>query len=459
MPNQLFDNIVSLCKRRGFIYPNSEIYGGLANLYDFGPYGALLEKNIKDLWIKHMVQLRDDMVLIDGMVLMHPKSWEASGHIASFTDPLVDCNDCKKRYRADKLEGWKLSKDNKTGKWIVLNQGSLKCPECGGELLPDVKPFNQLMETYLGVIQDSKSKAYLKGESCQNIYLNYPLVRDTTRVKIPFGIAQIGKAFRNEITPGQFIFRVKEFEQMDVEFFTHPKDADKWYKYWKEERWNWYTKILGINENNLQWYQHPEDERIFYAKDAWDIKYKYPHDWDELEGVHNRSDYDCKQHSKFSGKQLDYFNQETKERFYPFIIETSVGVSRILMAVISEAFTEEEAPTAEGKGSAKRTVLKFKPELAPIKAAVFPLVKDEEIKKIAKNIHKQIKQNWFVEYDEQGSIGRRYRRQDEIGTPFCITVDFDSLKDKKATVRDRDTLKQERVEISNIEEFISNKIK
>lgn len=452
MSNVSLDILASLCKRRGFVWQNSEIYGGMANLYDFGPYGMLLEKNIKDLWFTNMVLERESIYPIDGMILMHPSAWEASGHTAGFTDPLIDCSSCKRRFRADHLEGWSLKKDNESGEWKILKQGSLKCPECGGKLIPEVKPFNQLMETYLGTVEGDKMKVYLKGESCQNIYLNYNLVKDTMSAKLPFGIAQIGKAFRNEITAGKFVFRVKEFEQMDLEFYTEPKEALKWYKYWKKERMKWYIDALKLKKENLKWFQHPEEERIFYAKDAWDILYKYPQGFSELEGIHNRSDYDCKQHSKFSGKELDYLDLETKKRFYPYIIETSVGVSRIFMAVLTDAYNEEEV------AGRKRVFLSFDPKVAPVKAAIFPLIKDKKLIDIARKIYKEMKAKWVVEYEEQGSIGKRYRRQDEIGTPSCITVDFDSLKDKKVTIRDRDTLKQERVAIDEVSKWFSKSL-
>ncbi len=447
------EKIISLCKRRGFVWQNSEIYGGMANLYDFGPYGFLLEQNIKNIWFKHMVQLKENVYPIDGMIIMHPKAWEASGHVKSFTDPLVECYKCHRRFKADNLEGWKVIKDNKTGKFSVEKQGTLICPSCGGDLNPIVKPFNVLMETYIGSTEDDRIKVYLKGESCQNIYLNYLLVRDTMRAKLPFGIAQIGKAFRNEITAGKFIFRLKEFEQMDLEYYCDPKESNKIYEEIKEERFKWYTDVLSINKKNLKWWQHPEDERIFYAKDAWDIKYNYFGEYLELEGIHNRSDYDCQQHSKFSKQELDYFDEKTKKKFYPYIIETSVGVSRIFLALIIDGFNEE---IVKGR---KRTFLKFDPKLSPVKSAIFPLIKDKKLINLAKNIYYELKEDFIVEYDQQGSIGRRYRRQDEIGTPYCITIDFETMKDKKVTIRDRDTLKQSRVEIANVKEWIKNKLK
>ena len=454
MTDLTFDKIVSLCKRRGFVWQNSEIYGGMANLYDFGPYGTLLDKNIKDLWFKHTVLMQENIYPINGMILMHPKAWEASGHITGFSDPLIDCSSCHKRFRPDKLKDWSLKKDNKTGEWKVLKQGSLICPDCGGKLIPEIKPFNLLMSTELGTVEGKKSKVYLKGESCQNIYLNYKLLRDTMRAKIPFGIAQIGKAFRNEITLGKFLFRLKEFEQMDIEFYVNPNEADTWYEKWKNLRFDWYTKILGISENNLKWFQHPSEERIFYAKDAWDILYKFPHGFDELEGIHNRSDYDCKVHSKFSGENLDYLDEITGERFFPYIIETSVGVSRIFMMLFSEFYKEDEI------NNRKRVYLAFPPDVAPIKAAIFPLQKDSKIINMAKDIYNdiKIKSGIIVEYDEAGSIGKRYRRQDEIGTPYCITVDFESLNDKKVTVRDRDSLKQERIEVAKLAEYLAKKL-
>lgn len=444
MSKVTLEKIAALCKRRGFVWQNSEIYGGIANLYEFGPYGMLLVQNIKNLWLYHNVQLRSDVYPIDGMILMHPKAWEASGHVSGFTDPLIQCKECGKRFRPDKLEGWALKKSNKTGQWKILKKGSLQCPECNGDLDDKIKPFNLLVEAYLGTVEGEKDKIYLKGESCQNIYLNYALVRDTMRAKLPFGIAQIGKAFRNEITLGKFIFRLREFEQMDIEYYTRPEESDKWYKHWKEQRFNWFTEVLKLNKRRLKWHQHPENERIFYAKDAWDILYKFPHGFDELEGVHNRSDYDCKQHSKFSGQELDYFDQKTKKRFYPYIIETSVGISRIFMALICDGYKEEEVKKR------KRIFISLDPKVAPIKAAVLPLVKDKKLISLAKDIYKPLREKWMVEYDSVGSIGKRYRRQDEIGTPFCITVDFDSIKDKKVTIRHRDTLKQDRVPIENV---------
>jgi len=452
--NDLMEKIVSLCKRRGFVYPSSEIYGGFANVYDFGPLGSLLAKNIRDIWIKKMVQERDDVYLIDGSILMHPKAWEASGHTVAFTDPLIQCPACKKRFRADKLEGWQLKKDNQTGRWEVIKQGSLVCPDCKANLIPTVKEFNLLMTTEVGSIAGEKSKVYLKGESCQNIYLNFLPFRDTMTAKFPFGMAQIGKAFRNEITLGKFLFKVREFEQMDIEYFCAPEESDKLYEEWKQTRFNWYIKEMGLSKERLHWRQHSPEERIFYAKDAWDIEYKFFNDFEELEGVHNRSDYDLKQQGKFSGKTLDYFDPTSKKRFIPYIIECSGGLQRTFFAVLVESYREEMIKNE------KRIFLKIKPPLAPYKAAVFPLVANKpKLTDKAKNIFNSLKSEFMVAWDDIGNIGKRYRRQDEIGTPWCITVDYQTLEDNTVTIRDRDTMKQERFKIDEIIEYIKEKLK
>jgi len=451
--NDLMGKIVSLCKRRGFVYPSSEIYGGFANVYDFGPLGSLLAKNIRDLWIKKMVQEKEDMYLIDGSILMHPKAWEASGHTVAFTDPLIQCPVCKKRFRADQLEGWQLKKDNQTGQWNILKQGSLICPDCQGNLIPAVKEFNLLMATEVGSVAGEKTKVYLKGESCQNVYLDFPLIRDTMAAKIPFGVAQIGKAFRNEITLGKFLFKVREFEQMDVEYFCAPEESDKLYAEWKKIRFDWYVKDLGLSESRLRWRQHSSEERIFYAKDAWDIEYKFFEDFEELEGVHNRSDYDLKQQGKFSGKTLDYFDPISKKRFVPYIIECSGGLQRTFLALLAENYREEMVKDD------KRVFLKIKPALAPYKAAVFPLVanKPELIQK-ARSVFNLLKPELMTFWDDIGNIGKRYRRQDEIGTPWCLTIDYQTLEDDTVTIRDRDTMKQERVSIEDIKNWIREKL-
>lgn len=442
--------IVSLCKRKGFVYPSSEIYGGLAGFYDYGPLGVELLNNLKRLWWKNTVHERENVYGLDGAILMHPKAWEASGHVAGFTDPLVDCKDCKSRVRPDKLEGWKLKKDNQTGNWQILEVGATKCPLCGGELIPEVRQFNILMETSLGVIEGQKTKAYLKGESCQNIYLDYKNVVESFSPKLPFGIAQIGKAFRNEITLGRFMFKTREFEQWDVEYFVQPEEADKAYKEWKEIRWNWYIKNLKLSAGNLRWRQHSNEERIFYATDAWDIDYKYPWGWDELEGLHHRGNYDLTQHEKFSGTDLKMFNEETGQKILPWIIEASGGVGRTFLALLLENYHEEEV---RGR---KRIYLSLPPYLAPIQVAILPLVRtDKKLTGAAQEILQALKSSFVVQYDEQGTIGRRYRRQDEIGTPFCLTVDGQTLEDKTVTVRERDSMKQIRVKIPELTSYLT----
>jgi len=451
--NDLMEKIISLCKRRGFVYPSSEIYGGFANIYDFGPLGSLLAKNIRDIWIKKMVQERDDMYLIDGSILMHPKAWEASGHTTAFTDPLIQCPSCKKRFRADKLEGWKLEKDNKTGKWNVLEQGSLTCPDCNGNLIPDVKEFNLLMTTEVGSIEGKKTKVYLKGESCQNIYLDFLPIKDTMGAKIPFGVAQIGKAFRNEITLGKFLFKVREFEQMDIEYFCSPEEAKKKYEEWKDIRFNWYIDTMGLSENKLRWRQHSSEERIFYARDAWDIEYKFFNEFEELEGIHDRSDYDLKQQGKFSGKELDYFDPITKTKFIPNIIECSGGLQRTFLAILAESYREEKVKDET------RVFLKIKPCLSPYKVAVFPLVANKDnLTEKAKYVFNLLKPEFMTMWDSIGNIGKRYRRQDEIGTPWCITIDYQTLEDNTVTIRDRDTMKQQRIKIEEIIEWIKDQL-
>lgn len=452
---ELLEKIRSLCKREGFVYPSSEIYGGLSGIHDFGPLGAELILNLKNLWWKNNVRQRPNVYGLYGSILMHPKAWEASGHVTGFTDPLVDCRDCQMRVRPDKLEGWVLKKDNQTGDWEVVEEGTLQCPFCSGELIPEIKYFNVLMETSLGAIEGEKMKAYLKGESCQNIYLDYKNIVETHSPKLPFGIAQIGKAFRNEITLGKFLFKTREFEQWDVEYFVREENADIAYEEWKEIRWQWYVEKLQISPENLRWRQHGEDERIFYATDAWDIDYRYPWGWDELEGLHHRGNYDLTQQGKFSKTDLSLYDEETGEKVLPYIIEASGGIGRTFLALLLENYHEEEV-----KGR-QRIYLSLPPYLAPIQVAVFPLVKtDADLVEKARQIHQDLLGTDFATiYDESGSIGRRYRRQDEIGTPFCITVDGDTLKDHSVTVRERDSMEQDRIKISSLVEHLSPYLK
>lgn len=427
----LMDKLVSLCKRRGFIFQSSEIYGGLNALWDYGPMGVELKRNIKDIWWESMTQLRDDIEGIDATIIMHPKVWEASGHVQNFTDPLVDCKKCKMRFRADQVEG-------------------KKCPNCGGELT-EARLFNLMFKTHLGPVEDQASIAYLRPETAQGIYVNFLNVLGPSRQKIPFGIAQIGKAFRNEISPGNFIFRSREFEQMEMQFFVHPKEDSKWLEYWREERFKWYIN-LGVKKENLKLHQHDNKELAHYAKMAYDIEYNFPFGWKEIEGIHNRTDFDLTQHSKFSGKDLTYFDDATKERFIPYIIETSAGVDRSMLVFLVDAYHEEEV-----KGE-KRVSLKLSPKIAPVKVAVLPLVNRDNMPVVATKIFHDLKKYFKCFYDDGGAIGRRYRRQDEIGTPYALTVDSQTLQDETVTLRDRDSMEQIRVNTSQLVDVIKKKL-
>jgi len=436
------EKIVSLCKRRGFINQSSEIYGGFESCYDYGFLGVELKNNIKKEWWKNVVQMRDDVVGIDSSILMSPKVWQASGHLtAGFADPLVECKKCHRRFRKDHL------KEN-------------KCPDCSGELTKERK-FNLMMKTFVGSVEDEAAVTYLRGETCQGIYMNYELIKDSMRLKIPFGIAQIGKAFRNEITTRYFIFKTREFEQMEMQFFIKPGENKKWFDYWKKERMNWYID-LGIDKKNLRFREHEKDELAHYAKKAVDIEYKFPWGWDEIEGIHDRGDWDLSNHSKYSGKDLSYYDEEKKEKFIPHIIETSAGADRNLLAFLINAYEEVKGGRTKTTKAAKETeiILRFDKRLAPIKVAVLPLVKnDSKLVKKAREVYDLVKPHFMSQYDEVGSIGRRYRRQDEIGTFFAVTADFDSLKDEAVTVRSRDTMKQERIKIKELVNYLNNKLK
>lgn len=426
----LLEKVVSLCKRRGFVYPNSEIYGGIAGFYDYGPLGVELKNNIKREWWKEMVWSREDVVGIDGTIITHPRVWEASGHTEGFTDPLVDCKNCKKRFRADHLVE------------------SSKCPECGGELT-EPRLFNLMVEAGLGVLEGEKQKVYLRGEACQTIYLNYKNVLDSTSLKIPFGIAQIGKAFRNEINPKNFLYRTREFEQWDLQWFVNPKEMEKWYEHWKVERMRWYQSLVN-DKDKVRFRQHDEDELAHYAKVAFDIEYETPFGWKEWEGVHWRGDWDLSRHGQFSGKDFTYTDSETGEKFLPQIVETSGGVDRTFLFLLLDAYCEEE----------KRVVLKLKPQLAPYKVAVFPLLANKpELVKKAREVFEGLKKEFHATWDARGNIGKRYYAQDEIGTPWCVTIDFDTLEDDTVTVRDRDTTEQERISIPDLKNYFSSKLK
>ena len=435
MEDLKMDTLVSLCKRKGFVFQSSEIYGGLNGVYDYGPLGSLLKNNIRDFWWNEMTRGDDNIVGLDSSILMHRRVWEASGHVSNFTDPLVDCKECKSRFRADQID----------------LKGA--CPVCGRKgTFTDVRKFNLMFKTNIGstATDDDSSTIYLRPETAQGIYVNFKNVVDSTHEKLPFGIAQVGKSFRNEITTKNFIFRSCEFEQMEMQWFCKPGTDEEWFNYWRQKRIKYYVK-MGIREDHLRWHQHGPDELAFYAKDAYDIQYKFPMDWQELEGVHNRTNYDLTQHAKFSGKDLQYFDQEKGERFIPYIIETSAGLTRNLLMVLSDAYDEEEV---DGE---KRVVLRFHPDIAPIKVAVLPLVKKDGIAEKAKEIEKGLRRSFKTDYDQNVAIGRRYRRQDEIGTPYCVTVDYDTMKDDTVTIRLRDSMKQERVKISEIESYIRSK--
>jgi len=446
------EDIVSLAKRRGFIYQGSEIYGGEAGLYDFGPNGVELLNNIKKSWWKANVYDRDNYVGIDSAIFKHPKVWEASGHVGGFSDPLAECKVCHTRIRVDKELGAigvtadeKMS-DDELNTLFDENRDKIKCPKCGSKDFSNVKAFNLLVKSNLGDFTgENERPVYLPGEACQGIYLNFKNVVDTMPVKIPFGIAQIGKAFRNEISPRNFLFRVREFEQADTQFFVKPHKNKEAYERIKNERWQWYLS-LGIKEENLRWSQH--ENLVFYAADAWDIEYNYPSlGYDEVEGIHDRTDYDLTQHMKFSGTDLRYTDPMTKEKYIPWILETSMGLGRVFLAVLSDAYTVEELPNGDS-----RTVLKLHPDLAPVKYAVSPLLKNKpELVEKAREVYRMLKKkHGNVMWDDNGNIGKRYRRQDEIGTPYCVVIDFDTLEDDTVTIRDRDTTEQKRVTIDSL---------
>jgi len=457
MTNDSLEKIVALCKRRGFIFPTAEIYGGLAASYDYGPLGVELKNNLKKSWLKFMVQTRGDVVGLDSSILTPRIVWEASGHMQSFHDPLVECKVCHHRFRADHLLEAKAAEPGYL-KEEPIELKDIVCPDCGGELSAP-RNFNLLMKTELGAVEGEKEEAYLRGETCQGIYYNFLNVKDTMRKKLPFGIAQVGKAFRNEITVKNFIFRTREFEQMEMQYFVKPDEAEKHYDFWKAEAWKWYLS-LGVKEENLRWRQHDPDERAHYAKDAWDIEYNTPWGgWKEMSGLHNRGDWDLTRHSEFSHVDLSYVDQETQEKFIPYIIEASFGCDRSLLLFLANAYEEVEARSGEDDAKhEKEMVLRLHKDLAPIKIAILPLSKKEPLQVLAQDLQKDLWGNWMTQYDETGSIGKRYRRQDEIGTPYCVTADFDSLEDKKVTVRDRDSMAQDRIAIAELKDYFKDKL-
>jgi len=451
-------NIISLAKRRGFVFPSSEIYGGFAAVYDYGHYGTLLKNNIRDAWWRHMVQLRDDVVGLDSAIFMHPTTWLASGHVDSFDDPQVDCKKCKARWRADHiLEAFDVSADKQPLEFInvelekLREQKKLKCANCGSTDLTEAKRFSLMVKSNLGSPTDVLSEenvVYLRPETCGGIYLEYKNTLDSTRVKLPFGIAQTGKAFRNEIVARQFIFRTREFEQMEMQYFLHPSMMEQKYEEWKKIRWDWYLEY-SMDESVIRWCKH--EKLAHYASRAYDIEYNFKAlgGYKEVEGIHARGDWDLSQHSKFSGQDLSYTDPRTKEKFIPHIMETSVGLNRLLFMFLDHAYTEEDV------NGEKRTLLKFDRRLSPIKAAIFPLLKNKpELAAKAREIYNMLKPEFMCEFDDNGNIGKRYRRQDEIGTPYCVTVDFDSLENNDVTVRDRDTMAQTRVKINVLADYI-----
>jgi len=439
--NKTIEKIVSLCKRRGFIFQSSDIYGGFSAIYDYGPLGIELKNNISQLWWKDMTHVHENIVGLDSGILMHPKIWEASGHVGAFNDPLVDCKKCKSRYRADEF-----SEDYTSIDW----QG-IQCPNCGTTgSFTEPRQFNLMFKTHVGPVEETGTEAFLRPETAQGIYVNYQLVQGAMRMKIPFGIAQIGKAFRNEIIARNFIFRTREFEQMEMQYFVKPGTDDDILNQWKDKRLNFYLDKLDIEQNKLRYHEHGDNELAHYAKEAWDIEYDFPFGWSEIEGVHNRTDFDLSRHQEFSGKNLSYFDQPNNERYLPYIIETSAGLNRMLLTVLADAYWEDDENN--------RTVMKFHPRLAPIKAVICPLTKKDGLPEKAREVVDILKPHFKVIYDQQGSIGKRYYRQDEAGTPFGITVDHKSLEDNTITLRDRDSMKQDRISIDQLLTAIQDSI-
>jgi glycyl-tRNA synthetase len=449
------DTVVSLCKRRGFVYPCGEIYGGTRSAWDYGPLGVELKDNIKRQWWRSMVTGRDDVVGLDSSVILPTAVWEASGHVDAFVDPLVECQSCHKRFRADHLqESYAERKGVADPDTVAMD--SIACPSCGTRgAWTEPRMFNGLLQTYLGPVESAEGKHFLRPETAQGIFINFLNVMNTSRRKPPFGIGQVGKSFRNEITPGNFIFRTREFEQMELEFFVEPGTDEEWHQRWIDVRTDWYVD-LGVSADNLRHYEHPREKLSHYSKRTVDIEYRFRFagsEWGELEGVANRTDFDLTTHSKHSGQDLSYFDQATGERWMPYVIEPAAGVNRSMMAFLVDAYTEDEAPNAKG-GMDKRTVLKLDPRLAPVKAAVLPLSRHGDLSPKARDLAADLRTAWNVDFDDAGAIGRRYRRQDEIGTPFCVTVDFDTLDDQAVTVRQRDSMSQQRVALDQVKAYL-----
>ena len=449
------DSVISLAKRRGFVYPCGDIYGGTRAAWDYGPLGVELKENIKKAWWNYMVRSREDVVGLDSSVILPPKVWDASGHLKAFTDPLIECLNCHKRLREDDLQEQYAEKHG-IAKPDDVSMDDVSCPNCGVKgKWTEPRAFSGLLKTYLGPVDDESGLHFLRPETAQGIFINFANVMTTARKRPPFGIGQIGKSFRNEITPGNFIFRTREFEQMELEFFVEPGTDEEWHQYWIDHRFEWYTD-LGIKAENLRLYEHPKEKLSHYSKRTVDIEYAFGFEnskWGELEGIANRTDYDLGVHMDASGQKLDYYDQANDKRWIPYVIEPSAGLTRSLMAFLIAAYTEDEAPNTKG-GVDKRTVLRLDPRLSPVKVAVLPLSRKDELPEIAQNIAAELRKYWNVEYDDAGAVGRRYRRQDEIGTPYCVTVDFDSLEDQAVTIRERDTMTQERIGRDNLVAYL-----
>ncbi|EEJ54619.1 glycine--tRNA ligase [Mobiluncus mulieris ATCC 35243] len=453
------EQVISLAKRRGFVYPCGEIYGGTRAAWDYGPLGVELKENIKKAWWNYMVRSREDVVGLDSSVILPPKVWEASGHLKAFTDPLIECTSCHKRYREDDLQE-KYAEKHGIDNPDTVDMAVVACENCGVKgQWTEPRAFSGLLKTYLGPVDDESGLHFLRPETAQGIFINFANVMNSARMRPPFGIGQIGKSFRNEITPGNFIFRTREFEQMELEFFVEPGTDEEWHQYWIDHRFAWYTD-LGISADNLRFYEHPKEKLSHYSKRTVDIEYAFGFEgskWGELEGIANRTDYDLSVHAEASGQKLDYYDQAKDERWVPYVIEPSAGLTRSLMAFLIEAYTEDEAPNTKG-GVDKRTVLRLDPRLAPVKVAVFPLSKKETLPDLARGIAADLRKFWNVDYDDAGAVGRRYRRQDEIGTPYCVTVDFDSVSDHAVTVRERDSMTQERIPMEGLVAYLRDKL-
>jgi glycyl-tRNA synthetase len=456
MSTQKLDAVISLAKRRGFVFQAGEIYGGSRSAWDYGPLGVELKENIKRQWWQSMVSGRDDVVGLDSSIILPKRVWEASGHVEAFVDPLIECTSCHKRFRADHLEE---AFEEKKGR-APSSLAEVPCPNCGNkDIWTEPKNFNGLLKTSLGPVEDESGLHYLRPETAQGIFVNFNNVLNAARMKPPFGIGQMGKSFRNEITPGNFIFRTREFEQMEMEFFVKPGEDEHWHEYWIQERYNWYVN-LGINPDNLRLFEHPKEKLSHYSKRTVDIEYRFGFqgsEFGELEGVANRTDFDLRTHSEHSGVDLSYFDPVEEKRWTPYVIEPAAGLTRSLMAFLVDSYHEDQAPNTKG-GMDTRTVLRLDPRLAPVKAAVLPLSRNDELNPIANNLAKDLRKNWNIDYDDSGAIGRRYRRQDEIGTPFCITIDFDTLNDQSVTIRHRDSMQQERIALDKVKSFVAERL-